>query len=80
MARLCKTKIWWKNKIVYIKTGDIYKDIAEDAEFRFDAWNCKLDRPIQKRNNKNVIGLMRSELEGKIMPNLLYYEHKLIVT
>ena len=35
--------------IVYIKTDDIYKDIAEDAETRFDVSNYELDRPLPKR-------------------------------
>ena len=34
--------------IVYIKTNDIYKDIAEDVENRFDTSNYELDR--QKSN------------------------------
>ena len=29
--------------IVYIKTDDIYKDIAEDVETRFDTSDYKLD-------------------------------------
>ena len=37
--------------IVYIKTGDIYKDIAEDVETRFDTSNYELDRLLQKRKN-----------------------------
>ena len=28
--------------IVYIETGDIYKEIAEDIETRFDILNCEL--------------------------------------
>ena len=48
MVWLRKTKIWWKIKIVlmdtdgfivYIKTDDIYKDIAEGVETRFDNSN-----------------------------------------
>ena len=35
--------------IVYIKTDDIYKDIAEDVVTRFDPLNYKLDRPFPKR-------------------------------
>ena len=31
--------------ILYIKPDNIYKDIAEDAETRFDTSNYKLDRP-----------------------------------
>ena len=30
--------------IVYIKTDDIYKDIAEDVEIRFDTSNFEIDR------------------------------------
>ena len=53
--------------IVYIKAGDIYKDIAEDVETRFDTSNYELDRPLPKGKNKKVIGLMKDELGGKIM-------------
>ena len=48
--------------IVYIKTDDIYKDIAEDVETRFE-----LNIPLSKRKNKKAIGLMTDELGGKIM-------------
>ena len=34
--------------IVYIKTDDICKDIAEDVETRFDNSNYELDRPLPK--------------------------------
>ena len=34
--------------IVYIKTDDIFKDIAEDVETRFDTSNYELDRPLPK--------------------------------
>ena len=34
--------------IVYIKTDDIYKDIAEDVETRFDTSKYELDRPMPK--------------------------------
>ena len=48
MIWLCKTKIWWKSKIVlydfivYIKADDIYKDIVEDVETRFATSNYEL--------------------------------------
>ena len=32
--------------IAYIKTNDIFKDIAEDVETRFDASNYELERPL----------------------------------
>ena len=34
--------------IAYIKPNDIYKDIAEDVETRFDNSNYELDRPLPK--------------------------------
>ena len=52
---------------VYIKTDDIYKDIAEDVETRFDTSNYELDSPQPKGKNKKVIRLMKDELGGKIM-------------
>ena len=52
---------------VYIKTDDIYKDIPEDVETRFDTSNYKLDRPLNKERNKKVTGLMKDELGRKIM-------------
>ena len=42
--------------IVYIKTDDIYKEIAEDVETKFDTSNYELDRPLPKGKNKKVIG------------------------
>ena len=54
--------------IVYIKTDDIYKDIAEDVETRFDTSNYELDRQLTKGKNKKV---KIDELGGKIMQNLL---------
>ena len=48
--------------VVYIKADDIYKDIAKDVE---------TDRPLPKRKNKNVIGLMKDELGEKSWKNLL---------
>ena len=38
--------------IVHIKTDNIYKDIAEDVETRFDSSNFELDRPLPKGKNK----------------------------
>ena len=34
--------------IVVVKAGDIYKDIAEDVETRFDLSNYELYRPLPK--------------------------------
>ena len=46
-----KAKLCYLNTdsfIVYIKMDDIYKDIAEDIENRFDTSNNELDRPLPK--------------------------------
>ena len=53
--------------ILYMKADDIYKGIAEDVETRFDTSNYELDRTLPKGKNKEVIGLMKDELGGKIM-------------
>ena len=47
---------------VHIKTNDIYKDIVEDVETRFDTSNYELVRPLPQGKNKKVIGLMEDEL------------------
>ena len=52
---------------LHIKTDDIYKDIAEDAETILGSPRYELDKPLHKGINKKVIGLMKNELGGKIM-------------
>ena len=47
--------------IEYIKSDDIYKDIAKDVETRFDTSNYELDKSLLKIKNKKVIGLMKDE-------------------
>ena len=74
-----KAKLYYmdtNNFIVYAKADDIYKDIAEDVETRFDSSNYELecnsiDRPLPKEKNKKLIGLMKDDLGGKIMTKLL---------
>ena len=41
--------------IVYIKTDDIYKDIAEDVEARSDTSIYELVRPLSKGKKSNWI-------------------------
>ena len=53
--------------IANVKRDDIYEDIAENIETRFDTSNFKLGRPFPKEKNKKVIGLMKDKLSGKIM-------------
>ena len=53
--------------IIYIKTEDVYEDIANNVEKRFDTSNYIEDRPLTTGKNKRVIGLMKDELGGKII-------------
>ena len=53
--------------IVYVKTDDIYKEIEEDLETRYDTSNYELDWQLPKVKNRKVIGLMKNDLGGKIM-------------
>ena len=62
--------------IVYIKTDDIYKGIAEDVETKFDTSNYELDKPLPKIKNKKVIGLMKDELGEKIMKEFVVLRAK----
>ena len=56
--------------IIHIKTEDVYEDIANDVEKRFDTSNYEVNRPLPKGKNKKVIGLMKGELGGKRWRNL----------
>ena len=53
--------------IMNIKTNDFYKDISNDVENRFDTSNYEVNRPLPTGKNKKVIGLMKDELDGKII-------------
>ena len=57
--------------VMNIKTADFYKDIANDVEKRFDTSNYEVDRPLPTGKNKKVIGLMKDELGGKIITELI---------
>ena len=62
--------------VAYIKTDDIYKDIAEDVETRFDTSNYELNRPIPKGKNKKVTGLIKDKLGRKIMKEFIGLREK----
>ena len=53
--------------IMNIKTNYFYKDIANDAENRFDTSNYEVNRPLPTGKNKKIIGLVKDELGGKII-------------
>ena len=50
--------------IIYAKTDNFYKDIADDVKNRYDTSYYGVDRPLPKGMNKKVIGLMKDELGG----------------
>ena len=56
---------------IYIKTEDIYEDIANDDEKRFDTSNYAIKRPLPRGKNKKVIGIIKDELGEKIMTELV---------
>ena len=66
--------------IIHIKTEDFYEDIANDAEKRFDTSSYEVDRQLNKWGNKKIIGLMKDELGGRVMTNLLLLDQKHIYT
>ena len=53
--------------IIHIKTEDVYEDIENDFETRFDTSNYEINRPLLTKEHRKVIELMKGELEGKIM-------------
>ena len=57
--------------VMNIRTYDFYKDIANDVEKRFDTSNYEVNRPLPTGKNKKVIGLMKDELGGKIITELV---------
>ena len=51
-----KSKLFYMDAdslIVYIKTKDIYSDIALDVETRFDTSNSKSERPLTSEKKKS---------------------------
>ena len=57
--------------VIYIKTDDIYKDLAEDVETSFNTSHYELDRPFPKRKKKKMIRLIKDKLGEKIMKKLV---------
>ena len=64
-VKLCYTDT--DSFIINIKTKEFYKDIADDLDKKFDISNYEVDRPLPTGKNKNVIGLMKDELGGKVI-------------
>ena len=66
--------------IIHIKTKDVYEDITNDMEKRFDTSNYEINRPLLTENNKKVIGLMKDVLDGKIMAEFVALRPKNTLT
>ena len=57
--------------IMHVKTEYFYEGIANDVEKDYDTSNYTVERPLPIGKNKKVIGLMKDELGGKIMQELI---------
>ena len=66
----------WISFIVYIKTENTYVDIAKYFKTRFDTSNYELERPLPNGKIKKVTGLMKDELDGKIMTEFVALKPK----
>ena len=66
-AKLCYTDT--DSLVIHIKTDNFYKGNSNDVEKWFDASNYKKkdNRPLPIGKNKEVIGMFKDELGGKIM-------------
>ena len=62
--------------ITHIKTEDVYENIANDVENRFDISNYELNRILLTGKNKKVIGLMKDEFGGKTMAEFVAIKPK----
>ena len=56
---------------MHIKTGDVYEDIANDVEKRFDTENYATKSPLPVGKNIKVTGLMKDELGREIQTKLV---------
>ena len=48
--------------IIYIKSENVYEDIADAIEKRFDTSNYEVNRPLLTRKNKKLLGLIKDKL------------------
>ena len=54
-------------QIYHYNKTNVYEDIENDVEKRFDTPNYEINRPLQIGKNKKVIGLMIDKLGEKNM-------------
>ena len=48
-----------------------FADLARDAEERLDTSNSQVERPLVMSKNKKVVVLIKDELGGKIMKEIV---------
>ena len=53
--------------IIHIKTENVYEDIVDDVENKFDTSKWEVNWPLPTENNKKVIRFMKDELGRKIV-------------
>ena len=66
--------------IMEIKTEDFYKHIANEFEEKHDTSNYACERQLPIGKNKKEIGLMKDELDGKIMKEFIGLKPKCYAT
>ena len=64
-AKLCYVDTY--SFIIHIKTEDVYEDIAEDVEKRFNISNYEVNKPLLREKNKKKIELRKDDLVGNVM-------------
>ena len=71
LSKQSKTMLHEYSFIIYIKTKDVYEDVANDVENRFETSDYEVNIPLPTGKNKKVIGLMKDEVGRKIMTKLV---------
>ena len=65
--------------IVNVKSENVYADLAEDAEIKFDTSYYLVDRPLPIGKKKRVIGIMKDEFAGRVMKEFVGLRQKMYV-
>ena len=56
--------------IIHIKEKDIYKDISEDFEKRFNTPNYEVDRPLPIWKNQKAVRSMKDKSGEQVMKKI----------
>ena len=62
--------------IINVKSEDVYADLPEDLETKFDTSNYLVDRPLLIGKNKRVIRVMKDDFGGRIMKEFVGLRQK----